>query len=71
MAHKVKCLYCGVTFDRDKTPCEQVSAKRYAHIECSKQVQEKVEKEKRDKDALDNYIKKLFNTDNINTRVQK
>ena len=42
MAHKVKCLYCGVTFDRDKTPCEQVSAKRYAHIECSKQVQEKV-----------------------------
>ena len=71
MAHKVKCLYCGVTFDRDKTPCEQVSAKRYAHIECSKQVQEKVEKEKRHKDALDNYIKKLFNTDNINTRVQK
>ena len=71
MAHMVKCLYCGLTFDRDKTPCEQVGAKRYAHIECFKQVKEKSEKEKRDKDALENYIKQLFNIDSISVRIQK
>ena len=34
MAHNVKCLYCGKTFDRDLIPFTKPRANRYAHIEC-------------------------------------
>ena len=52
MAHRVKCYYCGKTFDRDKLPYVQVSAKRYAHQECSL-----TEEEKRNKEEQDKYLK--------------
>ena len=33
MAHKVKCKYCGLTFDRDVEECVKINT-RYAHSEC-------------------------------------
>ena len=34
MSHVVKCAVCGQSFDRDKEPFAQVSARRYAHALC-------------------------------------
>lgn len=33
MAHKVKCIYCEKTFDRDNTPNIKIG-RRYAHVDC-------------------------------------
>ena len=71
MAHKVKCIYCGKTFDRDKIPYIQVSPRRYAHKECSMSEDEKLKKEEQDKIALENYIMKMFNTTYLDPRVRK
>lgn len=71
MAHKVKCIYCGQTFDRDKTPCVQVSSRRYAHVNCSANKEDQLSKEEQDKLALEEYIMKLFNTTYIDPRVRK
>lgn len=71
MAHKVKCIYCGKTFDRDKIPYIQVSSRRYAHKECSMSEDEKLKKEEQDKIALENYIMKMFNTTYIDPRIRK
>ena len=52
MAHKVKCFFCGVTFDRDKEPFVQIGARRYAHMSCSNKdgAKEKIhEQDDRDK----------------------
>ena len=71
MAHRVKCYYCGKTFDRDKLPYVQVSAKRYAHQECSLTEEEKRNKEEQDKYDLENYIMQLFKTDYVDARIHK
>ena len=34
MAHLVKCLYCGATFDESLSPAIKVNQRRYAHKEC-------------------------------------
>ena len=71
MAHKVKCIHCGVIFDRDKYPFVQVSNRRYAHKECSMTEDEKILQQEKDKEALENYIMKLFNTSYVDARVRK
>lgn len=68
--HKVKCLYCGKTFDRDKYPCIQVG-RRYAHEECSLTADEKKTQEEQDKQDLDNYIIQLLKIDYIDARIRK
>ena len=62
MAHIVTCIYCKKKFDRDKYPFVQVSNRRYAHTECSMSDDQKKAKDEQDKEALHNYIMKLFNT---------
>lgn len=69
--HKVKCIYCGKTFDRDKDPCVQVSNRRYAHKNCSALADEKLKQQEKDKQALEEYIMKLFNTTYVDARIQK
>ena len=69
--HKVKCIYCGVTFDRDKLPFIQVSQRRYAHQECSLTEEQKKSKEEQDKIDLDNYIMQLFKIDYVDARIRK
>ena len=71
MAHIVTCIYCKKKFDRDKYPFVQVSNRRYAHTECSMSDDQKKAKEELDKEALNNYIMKLFNTSYVDARVQK
>lgn len=71
MSHIVKCLYCGHSFDRDKVPCEQVTARRYAHEECHKKNLENMSKEEKDLKALEQYIMQMFNETYINARVRK
>ena len=71
MAHPVICVYCKKRFDRDKIECVQVSAKRYAHKECSMSENEKRTQEEKDKQELEEYIMKLFKTSYVEPRVQK
>lgn len=71
MAHIVTCIYCKKKFDRDKYPFVQVSNRRYAHTECSMSDDQKKAKEESDKEALNNYIMKLFKTTYVDARIQK
>lgn len=69
--HKVKCVYCGKVFDRDKEPSVQVSNRRYAHKDCSLTEDEKTKQQEQEKKALEEYIMKLFNTTYVEARIQK
>lgn len=71
IAHIVTCVYCKKRFDRDKYPFVQVSNRRYAHTECSMSEDQKKAKEVADREALDEYIMKLFNTSYVDARIQK
>lgn len=71
MAHIVTCVYCKKKFDRDKFPFIQVSSRRYAHKECSLTEDQKKAKEELDKEALDEYIMKLFKTTYVDARIRK
>lgn len=71
MAHIVTCVYCKQRFDRDKFPFIQVSARRYAHQECSLTEDQKKSKEEQDKEDLEQYIMQLFKVDYIDARIRK
>ena len=71
MAHIVTCLYCKKQFDRDKLAFHQVSARRYAHIECYNVAETKKNQEERDKQALEEYLKSLFGEAFINVKTNK
>ena len=69
--HYVKCYYCGKTFDRDKEEFIKVNSRRYAHKDCSEQKEQVQTQEAKDKEALEQYIMKLFNTDFVDPLIQK
>lgn len=69
--HKVKCLYCGQVFDRDKEPFVQVSARRYAHWACAQSEDDKILQDEKDRNELYDYIKALFNTNTVDLRIHK
>lgn len=71
IAHKVKCIYCGEIFDRDKVPFVQISARRYAHKDCCTSEDEKQAQLEKDKNELEEYIKKLFNISYLDPRIKK
>ncbi len=61
MAHIVKCMLCGLEFDRDTTPYKKVNSRRYAHQECPQaQIEEVV-----DKLNCENYLKQIFHVDTL------
>lgn len=62
MAHVVKCLFCGKSFDRDKEPFVKVGARRYAHKACAGG-QEEVLQEEKDKDQFYKCVKSIYGTD--------
>ena len=70
MAKYVICPYCNVKFDREKNPFVQI-VRRYAHVECHAEAESKKSQEQKDQEALENYIKKLFNETTINPRTRK
>ncbi len=63
MAHLVKCLYCKKTFDRDKEPFVQVSARRYAHIYCCEKKDELLSQEEKDKELFFKTVKSIYGKD--------
>lgn len=67
----VKCLYCGQTFSRDLEEYVQVNSRRYAHKICYDRHNSELSQEQRDLEALNTYIKKLFNIDTLGVRIQK
>ena len=72
MAHRVKCYYCGLTFDRDKeVDCVAVNQRRYAHLECHIRKQQEKTQEEKDLEALEEYIMQLLQVDYITPRVRK
>ena len=70
MAKYVKCPYCDKQFDRDKVEFVAIG-RRYAHKSCHEEAEANKSQEEKDKDKLENYIKKLFNTTTVSVRIQK
>ena len=70
MAHPVICLYCKKKFDRDKIACKQIG-RRYAHIECAAEHEANKTQEEKDKEALFEYINKMFGTTFVSPKIQK
>lgn len=71
MAHYVTCVYCKLRFDRDKEPTTQISARRYAHVECAKKHQKEKTQEEKDLEDLENYIMKLLDEPYVNAKTRK
>lgn len=71
MAHMVTCIYCKTRFDRDKEPFAQISARRYAHVNCYKEHEDNRSQEEKDLEALEQYIMKLFDEPYVNARIRK
>lgn len=71
MAHFVSCKYCGDRFDRDREPAVEVSPRRYAHKRCAEKVDATIPQDEKDYNNLELYIKKIFNTNNINAKIKK
>lgn len=71
MAHKCKCLYCGIEFDRDKLPYVQVTERRYAHKECAARNEVEKSQSEKDYEALIKYIDKIFGGNYVTAKVIK
>lgn len=73
MAHRVKCYYCGHTFDRDKEYCVQVPEKtrRYAHKDCYLKMIATQRADEENKVKLEEYIKNLFGYQTLPDKVTK
>lgn len=69
--HIVKCAICGMSFDANAEPFVKVSSRRYAHQKCSENKEENLNQLEKDKEALDQYIMKLFNITYIDPRIRK
>ena len=69
--HKVKCVYCKNTFDRDKEPYRKVSERRYAHLTCAIAAENEKSQAEKDKEDLENYIMNLLGEEFISPRVRK
>lgn len=69
--HIVKCAICGMSFDANAEPFVKVSSRRYAHQKCSENKEENLSQLEKDKEALDQYIMKLFNITYIDPRIRK
>lgn len=66
----VKCLICGNQFDANVEPYIK-QGRRYIHVECHHNAEKQRSQEELDKEALENYIMKLFKEDYVNARIRK
>ena len=57
---QVICYYCGEKFNREKEPFVKVKGRRYAHAACHEKAQNEIPQEEKDREALYEYIKKIF-----------
>lgn len=63
MAHIVKCLFCGKSFDRDKEPFVKAGARRYAHEKCAEGQNKNLLQEENDKNQFFQYVKNIYGSD--------
>ena len=70
-ARWVTCPFCKQKFDRAKQECVQVASRRYAHPACYQQALDAAKEEAEDLHKLEEYIKELFNIDNIPLLISK
>ncbi len=68
---KVKCVFCGQTFDRDAEDYVQVRYHRYAHRRCAEKEDPQKLKEESDRDLFYQYIKELFGPDYDYVRINR
>lgn len=68
MAHKVKCKFCGETFDRDKEECVKINS-RYAHSDCYTKGQQFAALEKEKYRRITDLIVELNGPDNDWARI--
>ena len=67
MAHRVKCYYCGITFDRDKVvDCVKVNGSRYAHLECHLKAQDEKTQEE-----IVKLVDRLMNLEEISPEYKE
>ena len=71
MARLAKCVYCNIQFDREKEAFEQVSERRYAHKSCFDKVEASKSQLEKDYEALERYIKDLFDIQVLNATITK
>lgn len=71
MAHPVKCIYCGKTFDRDKEDAIEVKPRRYAHAHCTNNKDIIIIPKDKDKEELEEYCKQLFKLPYVHPTIQK
>lgn len=73
MARLVKCIYCGIQFDRDKEETAQPNPNvyRYAHQTCYEKNQASKTQAEKDYEALEMYIKDLFEIQVLNATITK
>ena len=63
MAAKVKCLFCGELFDREKEPFVKVNARRYAHLKCAENQNEEALQTENDKSVFFRTVKDIYGPD--------
>ena len=71
MAHQVICLYCKKKFDADIEPFVKPNSTRYAHLDCHEQAMAAKSQEDKDKEALETYIKQLFNIEVLDVKIRR
>lgn len=71
IAHSVICLYCKKRFDIDIEPFVKPNATRYAHVDCYEQAQNSKTQEEKDKENLEEYIKKLFGIEVLDAKIRR
>ena len=69
--HMVICKYCNEKFDRDAEPFIEISARRYAHKTCAEKYEATIPQDEKDYQALERYIKELFNEKTLNAKIRK
>lgn len=66
-ADNVKCIYCKKLLSKQDKNCIVIDENKYAHKECQ-DIEDK--REKTDKEKLEEYIKKLFQTSYIDPKIR-
>ena len=70
IAKPVKCVYCNLSFDREKEECVKIK-NRYAHSKCHEIEFQKATAEQKELRELEEYIMKIFKEEFVNARIRQ
>ena len=69
--HMVICKYCNQKFDTNAEPFVIAGPRRYAHKSCAEKINATIPQEEKDYQALEQYIKLLFNEKTLSAKIKK